>query len=101
VTQHLCHAVDCNERVPPNFLMCARHWYMVPAPLRTQVWRTYRPGQEVDKAPTQAYVDAAREAINSVAAKEHKPLLPDREFIIKTLELMLQQYKGEQDAPSD
>lgn len=95
MTQHLCHAVDCNERVPPNLLMCARHWYLVPQSLRTIVWRTYRPGQETDKAPTQDYLDAARAAINFVAQKEGKPPLPETADLIKTLEKLLQEHKGE------
>jgi hypothetical protein len=43
---------------------------MVPAPLQAGVWATYRPGQEVDKKPTRAYLDAADAAIAAVAAKE-------------------------------
>jgi hypothetical protein len=95
MTQRLCHAVDCNERIPPDRLMCPRHWYMVPAPLRTQVWQTYRPGAS---PPTQEYLDTARTVINHVAALEGKPQLPDTAAIIKTLQLMLEKHKGEKDA---
>lgn len=50
--------------------MCGRHWRMVPKPLQTAVWNTYRPGQETDKNPTTTYLDAADAAIEAVAAKE-------------------------------
>lgn len=94
MSQHLCHAVDCNERIPPNLLMCGPHWYVVPATLRTLIWRAYRPGQSVDQPPSQEWIDVARQAINYVAVKEGKPPLPDTADIIKTLERMIQQHKG-------
>jgi len=78
--------------------MCPRHWYMVPPSLRTQVWRTYRPGQEVSKTPTQEYIDAARTAINYVAQLEDKPALPETADIIKTLEKMIAKSKGDSNA---
>lgn len=72
---HICHAIACYERIPPHLLMCGKHWYMVPQPLRTAVWRAYKPGQEVSKQPSRAYLEAARNAINRVAAIEgHRPL---------------------------
>lgn len=67
---HLCHANDCTERVPPRMLMCKRHWYMVPKPLRDAVWDNYVPGQERRKDPTAAYLSAAQAAIDAVARKE-------------------------------
>lgn len=96
--QHLCHAVGCNIRVPPNRLMCAPHWFMVPHPLRREVWRQYRPGQEEDKKPTAAYLNAAREAINAVALQEGQQPIPETAEIIKTLESML--AKRDQDDAS-
>jgi len=93
MAQHLCHAIDCNIRVPANRLMCAPHWFMVPRILRTEVWRTYRPGQERDKSPSRAYLDAAREAINVVAMAEGKPLLSDTSEIVKTLEALIAKEK--------
>lgn len=50
--------------------MCLRHWRMVPVELQRAVWATYRPGQEVNKQPSREYLEAARAAINAVAAKE-------------------------------
>jgi hypothetical protein len=51
-------------------LMCRQHWYMVPAPLRREVWRLYRPGQEIDKRPSDEYMEVMHAAINAVAEKE-------------------------------
>lgn len=67
---HLCHAVGCKVNVPPKMLMCLRHWRMVPKALQAQVWATYRPGQEIDKRPTQEYLTASNAAIDAVAKKE-------------------------------
>jgi hypothetical protein len=68
--KHLCHAIGCHEVVPPRMLMCGRHWRMVPFTLQQAVWKNYRRGQEVDKNPSAAYLEVAREAISAVQAKE-------------------------------
>ena len=73
---HLCHAVGCERAVPPRYLMCSAHWGMVPHHLQQRVWATYVRGQEVRKDPTPEYLAAARAAINAVAAREIRPLLP-------------------------
>jgi hypothetical protein len=69
---HTCHARGCATEVPPKLLMCLKHWRMVPRDKQREVWRTYRPGQEVDKQPSEAYLIAANAAIDAVAAKERK-----------------------------
>jgi hypothetical protein len=50
--------------------MCLRHWRLVPAPLKRAVWRHYRAGQEIDKCPSEAYMEAQRGAIDAVAQME-------------------------------
>jgi len=65
--KHTCHAEGCAKRVPPRFLMCAPHWYMVPNELQAEVYRHYRPGQEIDKQPSPEYLQAARAVIEAVA----------------------------------
>lgn len=70
---HRCHARNCEAPVPPKMLMCRKHWWMVPEPLRREVWRLYRPGQEVDKRPTREYLEAANAAVNAVADREARP----------------------------
>ncbi|HEV2185919.1 MAG TPA: hypothetical protein VGR70_01850 [Stellaceae bacterium] len=72
---HHCHALHCEEEVPPQMLMCRRHWFLVPKPLRQEVWRLYQRGQERTKTPTPEYLEAARRAINAVAAREFGPRL--------------------------
>jgi hypothetical protein len=68
--KHACHATRCNIEVPPKMLMCIRHWRMVPRSIQNRVWAAYRPGQEIDKSPSDAYMDAYRAAVNAVDLKE-------------------------------
>lgn len=67
---HHCHAIGCEVEIPPAMLMCRGHWFAVPKPLRKEVWRLYRRGQEVTKDPSPEYLAAAHAAIAAVAAKE-------------------------------
>lgn len=68
--KHLCHAKNCTRVVPSAMLMCPQHWRMVPWNLQAQVWARYVPGQETRKDPSNAYLRAARAAIEAVAEKE-------------------------------
>lgn len=68
--EHVCHTRRCMTSVSPRFLMCRRHWCMVPYGLRLAVWATYVSGQEVRKDPTVEYLAAAQDAIHAVAEKE-------------------------------
>lgn len=70
MSEHLCHADFCNVKTPPSRLMCLKHWRKVPVVLRHLVWETYRPGQEVDKQPSDEYLLAAEKAICAVSVKE-------------------------------
>lgn len=38
---------------------CKQHWFALPTRLRARVWRTYRPGQEIDKRPSPEYLAVA------------------------------------------
>lgn len=67
---HRCHAEGCDVLVPPRLLMCLKHWRMVPKALQARVWATYRPGQEIDKRVTEAYLVAQAAAIEAVAESE-------------------------------
>jgi hypothetical protein len=40
---------------------CRAHWFALPAGLRSRIWETYRPGQEISKTPSAAYLAAARD----------------------------------------
>lgn len=72
MNKHTCHAEGCTRIVPPALLMCGRHWKQVPRDLQRDVWRTYRPGQEITKNPSAEYLRAAKAAINSVRVKEQQ-----------------------------
>lgn len=67
---HTCHAKGCDAAVPPRMLMCYPHWKMVPKMLQAAIWATYRPGQERDKRPSEAYMEAQRRAVHAVALLE-------------------------------
>lgn len=58
---HHCHWPECQTKVPPAQWGCRKHWYMLPQSLRNKVWRAFRPGQEVSKAPSKEYIAVARE----------------------------------------
>lgn len=68
--RHTCHAHGCSVHVPPELLMCRSHWRLVPKDLKRAVLRYYRPGQEIQKNPSDAYLIAAANAINAVAEIE-------------------------------
>lgn len=91
---HRCHARGCFVRCKPEFLMCARHWHMVPAELQRAVWAHYRVGQCDDKKPSREWLAAADAAIAAVhqleqeaaakravtpSAGEKPPAVPKRE----------------------
>lgn len=63
MSEHHCHARGCEAECPPKHLMCRRHWRMVPKELQDAVWAAYRPGQEIDKKPSDAWMFAAQAAI--------------------------------------
>jgi len=69
---HHCHARNCTTAVPPEKLMCLRHWRMVPKAIQREVWKHYRPGQCDDKKPSEAWHRAADAAIAAVHDKETK-----------------------------
>ena len=54
---HTCHHPECQRVVPPRLLACSAHWFQLPRELRQAVWAAYRPGQEIDKKPSQVYMD--------------------------------------------
>lgn len=73
---HTCHAWDCNTRCAPKFLMCPRHWRMVPELLQALVWKSFNPAQCADvkdrPAPTGAWHIAADACIIAVWLQEKR-----------------------------
>ena len=69
IMSHTCHWTGCKRSVPPKLWGCKQHWYALPKHLRDRIWATYRPGQEITKTPSDAYLEAAREVQKWI--KEH------------------------------
>ena len=61
---HRCPIGDCTAQVPRERLMCPRHWYQVPKPLRRAVWIAWNHGAG---AGTPAHRAAMRAAIAVVS----------------------------------
>lgn len=57
--KHHCHWPGCEKQVPPAMWGCKEHWFKLPRDLRNKVWATYRPGQEIDQRPSDAYMQVA------------------------------------------
>jgi hypothetical protein len=68
--KHMCHWPDCVQEVPPRLFMCRPHWFTLPLALRREIWRTYRPGQEITKDPSPEYRAAAHAALDWIADSE-------------------------------
>jgi hypothetical protein len=66
---HHCHWPGCEKRVPAAMWGCYHHWMKLPKRLRDKVWAAYRPGQEISKTPSRAYLEVAREVQEWI--KEH------------------------------
>lgn len=60
--RHGCHWPGCDKKVPPAMWGCRHHWFSLPKPIRDEIWKTYRPGQELDKRPSAEYMKAAEAA---------------------------------------
>ena len=58
-SNHTCHWPGCKKQVPPAMWGCSKHWFKLPVNLRTLIWRTYIPGQEITMTPSKEYLDAA------------------------------------------
>jgi hypothetical protein len=61
-----CHALGCLAAIPDSMLMCRRHWYMVPKPLRDAIWQSYRSGDR------DAHLRNCAEAVRVIVAKEQE-----------------------------
>jgi hypothetical protein len=58
---HTCHWPGCGKEVAPKLWGCKKHWFMLPAALRSRIWATYRPGQEIDKTPSPEYMTVVKQ----------------------------------------
>lgn len=69
---HTCHWIGCRKEVPESMWGCTPHWFALPAMIRRNIWASYRPGQEIAKDPSRAYVKAAMEARKWILAQQQK-----------------------------
>jgi len=70
-TPHLCHAFKCGVSIEPRKFMCPMHWRRLPAPLRAAILAAYKPGQEVTKDPSPAYLAVTSFASGLLAMADH------------------------------
>jgi len=65
---HTCHWPGCTKEVPAAMWGCKAHWFTLPKQIRDKVWRTYVPGQEITKTPSEAYLRVAKEVQEWITA---------------------------------
>lgn len=63
-TPHTCAVTDCKVEIARGFLMCGKHWKLLPHQLQSLVNRTYWGWQNGGKLS--CYLKARREAIAAV-----------------------------------
>lgn len=66
---HHCPGLDCGRQVPADQLACRPHWYSLPKPIRTAVWRAWNDGAG---AGSDAHTAAITKAIDYLSKKGHK-----------------------------
>ena len=54
---------------------CKPHWFALPKPLRDRIWTAYKPGQEITKTPSPAYLAAARDVETWIREQQAGTLL--------------------------
>ncbi len=57
--KHTCHWPTCEKSVPPKMWGCKQHWFSLPTQIRAAIWKTYVPGQEITKTPSEDYLRVA------------------------------------------
>lgn len=72
MAEHTCHWTGCSAPVPPKMWGCKAHWDRLPKEIRDRIWAAYRPGQEIDKNPSEAYIEAARAARDWIAEQQSR-----------------------------
>lgn len=91
---HTCHAAECKVAVAPRFLMCPRHWYMVPPDVQRLIWMHYQRDQEIGKTPTIAYLAVQALAV-AVVAKAEKRTEQAYQAMIRALKYTKELPEGE------
>ncbi len=74
---HKCPVGGCIVQVRHDLLMCKQHWFMVPAPLRDAVMKTWRRGNmRPYMAARQAAIKAVDDIITPPASRQAGPAAP-------------------------
>lgn len=74
--KHHCHWPGCEKQVPPAMWGCSRHWFKLPRELQLRIWSSYRPGQEIDGAPSANYIADAK-AVQAWIAEHERQKTPN------------------------
>lgn len=63
-----CAMPDCPVPAGEGKLMCRRHWWLVPRPLRAKVWRAYR-AWEYGYGDIEVLRSTQQEAVDTVSRR--------------------------------
>lgn len=88
--KHTCHWPNCSKEVPPQMWGCQKHWFTLPKFLRDQVWKEYKPGQEITKTPSERYLAVALTVQVWIEEFEKGNKMNEKEF----LSFMYQRLNG-------
>lgn len=73
-----CPVPGCRVRHSASMLMCRRHWFIVPPPLRQEVKAAYaRFLKQSTYTAAISHAEACLAAVEAVAGAEGQPLKPD------------------------
>lgn len=64
--QTACPIEGCGASKGADKLYCKRHWFMLPGPLRAQIWETWRNRRR----GIEPYREAVKEAASYIAGRE-------------------------------
>jgi hypothetical protein len=70
MTSHICRAKGCSVIVGYQFLMCSRHWRMVPKTQQKRVWHEWSRVCSNSGELHPQYLAAVADAISAVAEAE-------------------------------
>jgi hypothetical protein len=71
---HKCAVRTCNKSVHNRYLMCPRHWCLVPQHIATAIYREYHYGMRRGIHPTREYAAQVQAALDHIASKEGEQL---------------------------
>lgn len=67
---HTCHWTGCTKQVAPAMWGCKEHWFRLPRTIRNLIWKTFEPGQEIEKTPSPEYLAAVDLAQKFIATAQ-------------------------------